>query len=277
MKKIVLSLVVGGMLYANPQISYQYGQKEYENAKYKIDGVEQIFGLSYKYQSGQISGSFSKDEVNLKSHPKSSKLEVEKSNLNIRQNFNENLSGKISYIGIEDNLAPTDDGKIYGFGGTYSINKGFGIILDGYKSDYKSFDVTQYDVGMYKGFKIAEVQAKVTLGAKFINIDGDKYATYTFKEKEYQTNFISINGNYQGFFGGVGAMFGKRMFAVLDDGNKVQHHAMEQEKTYMFSFGKNFKNFDVALQYNYQNGKELPENRDDVDTKVTSLMLKYKF
>lgn len=277
MKKNILSLFVGSVLYANPQISYQYGQKEYEKSRFKTDGVEQTFGLSYKYQSGQISGSFLKDEVNLKAHPISSKLEVEKLNLNIRQNFNENLSAKISYIGIQDNLAPTDNGKIYGFGGTYTINKGFGIILDGYKSDYKAFDVNQYDVGMYKGFKIAEVQAKVTLGAKIINIDGDKYSNYTFKDKEYQTSFVNLNGNLNGFFGGVGVMFGKRMFAVLDDGNKVQHHAMEQDKTYMFNFGKSFKSFDVALQYNYQNGKELPENKDDVDTKVTSLMLKYKF
>ncbi|MCI0500180.1 MAG: hypothetical protein L0Y61_00350, partial [Epsilonproteobacteria bacterium] len=99
----------------------------------------------------------------------------------------------------------------------------------------------------------------------------------TFKDKDYTTSFVNINGNYNGFFGGVGAMFGKRMFAVLDDGNKVQHHAMEQDETYMISIGKNFKEFDVVAQYNYQNGKELPEKQDDVKTKVTSLMLKYKF
>jgi len=64
---------------------------------------------------------------------------------------------------------------------------------------------------------------------------------------------------------------------VLKDGTKVQHHAMEQDKTYMISFGKKFKNFDLIASYSYQNGKELPEKQDDVDTKVTSLMLKYKF
>jgi len=277
LKKIILSSLIGSVLCANTQISYQYGQKNYEKSKFKTDGVEQAFALSYKYQSGQISGSFSKDKVNLNAHPVSSKLEVDKSNLNVRHNFNENLSGKISYIVIQDNLSPTDDGKIYGIGGIYSINKGFGVVLDSYKSDYNSFDVTQYDVGIFNGFKISEIQAKVTFGAKFMNIIGDKYANYVFKDKEYQTNFIAVNGTYQGFFGGVGAMFGKRIFVVLDDGNKVQHHAMEQDKTYMFSFGKSFTNFDLAMQYNYQNGKELPENRDDVNTKVTSLMLKYKF
>lgn len=277
MKKMVLSLIVVGSLYGNSEFSYQYGAKEYDNSKYKTDGVEQTFGLSYTYGDGKISGSFSKDEVNLKAHPKSSKLEVEKSNLNLRHNVTENLSTKVSYIGIRDNLSPTDDGKVYGIGATYSINKGFGVMLDGYKSDYKTFDVNQYDMGIFKGFAVGELKSKVTFGIKSIQIDGDKYATYTFKDKEYHTNFISINGNYQGFFGGVSAMFGKRAFAVLDDGNKVQHHAMEQDKTYALSFGKSFKDFDIVAQYNYQNGKELPENRDDVDTTVTSLILKYKF
>jgi hypothetical protein len=277
MQKIILSLVVVGSLYGNSEFSYQYGAKEYDNSKYKTDGVEQTFGLSYSYGDGKISGNFSKDEVNLKAHPKSSKLEVEKSNLNLRHNLFENLSGKVSYIGIRDNLSPTDGGKVYGIGGRYDISKGFGVSVDIYKSDYKTFDVNQYDVGIFKGFALGKVKSKVTFGIKSIQIDGDKYATYTFKDKEYQTSFVNLSGNLNGFFGGVGAMFGKRVFAVLDDGNKVQHHAMEQEKTYMFNFGKSFKNFDIALQYNYQNGKELPENRDDVDTKVTSLMLKYKF
>ncbi|MDX9743702.1 MAG: hypothetical protein RBT59_07800 [Arcobacteraceae bacterium] len=277
MQKIILSLVVVGSLYGNSEFSYQYGAKEYDNSKYKTDGVEQTFGLSYNYGDGKISGNFSKDSVNLKAHPKSTKLEVEKSNLNLRHNLLENLSGKVSYIGIRDNLSPTDGGKVYGIGGRYDISKGLGVSLDIYKSDYKTFDVNQYDMGIFKGFTLGEVKSKVTFGIKSIHIDGDKYATYTFKDKEYQTSFINFNGNYQGYFGGVGAMFGKRLFAVLDDGNKVQHHAMEQDKTYMFSFGKTFKDFDIVAQYNYQNGKELPENQDDVDTKVTSLMLKYKF
>jgi len=39
----------------------------------------------------------------------------------------------------------------------------------------------------------------------------------------------------------------------------------------MVTLGKKFKNFDIIIKYSYQNGKELPENQSDVDTKVASL------
>lgn len=52
---------------------------------------------------------------------------------------------------------------------------------------------------------------------------------------------------------------------------------MEQDKTYMLSLRKKFKDFDVVAKYSFQNGKELPENRDDVDSKIIALSLTYKF
>lgn len=64
---------------------------------------------------------------------------------------------------------------------------------------------------------------------------------------------------------------------VLEYGVRVQHHAMEQDKTYMVNFGKKFKNFDLIAKYSYQNGIELPANQEDVDTKVVSLNFTYKF
>ena len=45
----------------------------------------------------------------------------------------------------------------------------------------------------------------------------------------------------------------------------------------MLNFGKKFKDFEIMAKYSYQNGKELPENRDDVDTQIISLSLSYKF
>jgi hypothetical protein len=281
LKKLLLSsLVCTGILTANSDIYLEAGKKDYSNSKTKIDGTTYTVGTTHSYENSTIQLNYSQDSVNRENpitHKPIDTLHVQKYNLNYKYNINEHFSLKTSYIKIIDNLAPTDQGKIYGLGGIYKINKGLGVSLDYYKSDYEQFDVNQYDLSVFKGFKIGETKLKATVIAKAIEIDGDKYANYTFKDKDYFTTGVKLGINYQGYVAGVGAFFGKRMLTVMDSGNKVQHHAMEQDKTYMISFGKKFKNFDIIAKYSYQNGKELPENQDDVDTKVTSLMLKYKF
>jgi len=281
MKKTILSTMLLTLaLNANSDIYLNTGIKDYSNSKTKVDGKTNNVGINFNYQNSYINLNYMKDEVN-KEHPVTKKsmeqLNVKKYNINYKYKVNDKLSLKANYIKIIDNLAPTDQGKIYGLGVKYNYFKGLGTSFDVYRSDYNNFNVNQYDLSIYKGFKIGEIKSKVTLIAKKIEIDGDKYGNYIFKDKDYLTTGIKLNGSYNGYVGGIGAFFGKRIFSVLKDGTKVQHHAMEQDKTYMISFGKKFKNFDLIASYSYQNGKELPEKQDDVDTKVTSLMLKYKF
>jgi len=281
LKKILFSSILcTSILSANSDIYLDAGKKDYTNSKTKIDGTTYTVGATHSFDNSTVQLNYSKDSVdreNPVTHQSIDTLNVKKYNGNYKYDLNQQFSLKANYIKILDNLAPTDQGKIYGIGGTYNINKGLGVALDLYKSDYEQFDVNQYDLSIFKGFKIGEAKLKATLIAKTIKIDGDKYANYTFQDKDYFTTGVKLNTNYNGFVAGVGAFFGKRVFTVMNDGTRVQHHAMEQDKTYMLSFGKKFKNFDIIAKYSYQNGKELPENQDDVDTKVTSLMLKYKF
>ena len=281
MKKLIYSTLLStSIVSANSEISVDIGKKDYENSKTKIDGTVYSLGTTHNYSNSKIELNYTNDNVNRK-HPitkiELETLDVKKYNLNYRYNINKKFSVKTSYIKINDNIAPTDQGKIYGLGSTYKIDKGLGVSFDLYKSDYKTFDVNQYDISIYKNFKIKDTKLKATMIVKKIEIDGDNYASYTFKDKDYLTTQLKLNLNHNGFIAGIGTFIGKRTFAVLNDGNKVQHHAMQQDKTYMASIGKKFKNFDLVLKYSYQNGKELSENQDNVDTKVTSLMLKYKF
>jgi len=287
MKLKITTLLCGvSLLYGNSEVSIYSGKKDYSNSLKKVDGKILNLNLSHKYKSGKIDIGYLKDDVNL-IHPMTRaplELDVRKYNASYRYFLNKQLDLKASYIKIIDNLAPTDQGKVYGLGTGYKLQKGFGAKIDFYRSDYKPFDVNQYDLSLYKGFKANKLKGRLTIGSKFIKIDGDTYnpndpiqKQYNFYEKNYNTNFVKVGLNYQGYIAGAGAFFGKRVFTVLDDGAKVQHHAMEQDETYMFNLGKKFKNFDIFAKYSFQNGKELPENRDDVDTKVTSIGLHYRF
>jgi len=281
MKKVIgTTVLLATGLIANGDIYLNSGVKSYSHSKTKVDGKTNSVGTSYQYKQNFINLNYTKDMVN-REHPKTKKsieqLNVKKYNFNYKYTINDALRVKASYIKILDNLAPTDQGKVYGLGVKYNFMKGLGTSFDLYKSDYKTFDVNQYDFSIFKGFKIGDIQSKFTLLVKKIEIDGEKYAGYSFQEKDYLTTAIKLNGSYNGYVGGLATFFGKRAFTILKDGAKVQHHAMEQDKTYMLSFGKKFQNFDLIASYSFQNGKELPENQEDVDTKITSILLKYKF
>jgi len=282
LKKIILgSIVLSGVIYAsNTSVSYEYGVKDYNNSASKIDGKVKSLNISHKISNHKFKIGYQDDNVDRTLHPVSGinrDLDIEKYNTKYIYKLNEKLNLKASYIKIIDNLAPTDQGKVYGLGGSYTITKGMKAAIDIYKSDYENFDVNQYDFSISKGFKIDNLKLKATLIAKKIDINGEKYGAYSFEDKNYFATGLKLAANYNGFVGGIGAFFGKRAFTVLDGGTKVQHHAMEQDETYMISLGKKFKDFDIMTKYSYQNGKELPENTDDVDTKVISLILTYKF
>ncbi len=281
MKKFLLSTVaLSGLLCANSSISYEYGIKDYKDSASKIDGKVETLNFSHQIANNKFILGYQGDNVNRTINPitgSNRDLDVEKYNVKYIYKINKDLNLNLSYLKIVDNLSPTDQGKIYGLGGNYKLSNGLSLGLGFYKSDYKTFDVNEYDFSITKGFKIDSLKLKTTLIAKRIDINGEKYGGYSFEDKDYFTTGLKVGANYNGFVAAVGAFFGKRVFTVLDSGSKVQHHAMEQDKTYMASLGKKFKNFDIMTKYSYQNGKELPENKDNVDTKVTSISFIYKF
>jgi hypothetical protein len=280
-KKQLLFFTLATALMANTEFSVNSGKKDYTNSKTKTSGTTSNLKASHQYENGKVSASFSKDKID-REHPVTKKaietLEVEKYNINYDHNVNKKLTLKTNYIKIIDNLAPTDQGKVYGIGATYKIQKGLGSVLKVYISDYKTFDVNQYDIGLSKGIKLENRKLKLGVKLSSINIDGDKYGNYTFKDKSYQTTTLSIKcNNTNGMRANFSAIFGKRMFGVLADGQKVQHHAGEFSKTYALGVGKRFGQFDLGINYSVSNFDELPEQRKDVDMKVTSFVLNYKF
>lgn len=286
-KYIFTALCTASLLYGNSEISITSGEKDYSNSMTSVDGTTLNLNISQEYENGKISLGYLKDDVERMHDIKKTDLpdlHIKKYNAKYRHFINEKLDLKASYIKIIDNLAPTDQGKVYGVGAGYKLHKSVGVNVDYYRSNYKPFDVKQYDLSLYKSFNADDLKGKITIGTKIIKIDGDTYnpdaptaQQYNFYDKNYNTQFVKLGLNYHGYIAGAGVFFGKNLFTVLDDGTKVQHHAREIERAYMLSLGKKFKNFDIVAKYSLKKSNELAENRGDVDVKVMALTLTYKF
>lgn len=281
MKRIFFTTAfLASSLLANSEISTNYTYKDYDNSKTKTNGKTLDYRFLHNFENSQIvinyEDSLTKRENEI-TKAKLTSLEVEKLSMKYLYHISADLSFKTSFINIEDNLAPTDDGKIYGLGLIKSINSSTEIKVDTYLSDYEDFNVNQYDLTFVKRFKFNEINFMGQTGIKYIDINGSKYGNYILKDNYYTSYFLNLNANYNGFIFGLGFMDGDRLFAVQEDGLKVEHHALEQSKTYMISLGKKFKDIDLISRYIYSKSDELPENRDNVRSKFVSIGFNYKF
>lgn len=281
MKKIlVTTALLSSYLLANSEISTYYTYKDYDNSKTKTEGKTLDYRFLHNFQNSELTinyeDSLTKRENEL-TKIKMTSLEIEKLSMKYLYHISNDLSIKTSFINIEDNLAPTDNGKVYGFGFNKNIDSSNQIKLDTYLSDYEDFNVNQYDFTFIKKFRFENINFQAQTGIKYIDINGEKYQNYILEDNYYMSYFLNLNANYNGFSLGLGVINGDRLFSVQEDGLKVEHHALEQNKTYLVSLGKKFQNIDVITKYIYSNSKELPENRDDVSSKFFTFGLNYKF
>ena len=281
MKKILFTgALLTSCLLANSEISTSYTYKDYENSKTKTQGKTLDYRLLHNFENSQIAVNYEDSLTKRENEVTKAKLislEVEKLSMKYLYNIRNDLSFKTSFMNIEDNLAPTDNGKIYGLGLIKSIYNFNDIKVDTYLSNYADFNVNQYDLTFVKKFKFNDINFMGQTGVKYIDINGSKYGNYSLKDNYYTSYFFNLNANYNSFIFGLGFMNGDRLFAVQEDGLKVEHHGLEQSKNYMVSLGKKFKDIDIISKYIYSNSDELPENRNDVKSQFVSLGLTYKF
>ena len=281
MKKILFTgALLTSCLLANSEISTSYTYKDYENSKTKTQGKTLDYRLLHNFENSQIAVNYEDSLTKRENEVTKAKLislEVEKLSMKYLYNIRNDLSFKTSFMNIEDNLAPTDNGKIYGLGLIKSIDNFNDIKVDTYLSNYADFNVNQYDLTFVKKFKFNDINFMGQTGVKYIDINGSKYGNYSLKDNYYTSYFFNLNANYNRFIFGLGFMNGDRLFAVQEDGLKVEHHGLEQSKNYMVSLGKKFKDIDIISKYIYSNSDELPENRNDVKSQFVSLGLTYKF
>jgi len=123
-----------------------------------------------------------------------------------------------------------------------------------------------------------EIKTFTTVVGKYIRLQNKESNPFSANaQDDYFTPGLKIHAHYNEYHMGAGVFFGKRAFAVMNDGFKIQDHAMEFNETYMLGVGKHFADLDVSLKYVYQVATEIPINHDNVKAKNLILQVAYRF
>ncbi len=170
-------------------------------------------------------------------------------------------------------MKSVDGGDVYNLGYRYK-----NIKFMQYFSNYSNFNVYQSDIDYKLNYKFDEIKVSINMAMKYIHLidkNNDNFSKNA--QKEYLTTGAYIHLFHPKFFIGMGAMFGKRAFAVMKNGFGIQHHAMEFDKTYQIGIGKKWDNIEAKLIYVHQEATELPIMNKNVEIDNIILKLKYQF
>ena len=136
----------------------------------------------------------------------------------------------------------------------------------------------QVDARMVYRHAFGRIKSRSAIIAKQINIhECESGAICSNAKNSYFTPGLMQSLSYEGYYAQVGAFFGKRVFAVMHDGFRVQHHAMEFNKTMMAAVGKKFGPFDLMFRYVYLEAEELPMKNSGVEVRNSVVSLGYRF
>jgi len=285
MKKIILLLTISTHLFGalsdtvHSSISTFYENKFFSNSKQKDKGDTYGVGIDIHYDNSAYKIIYENGYTNTIKPPLKENLKTDKLFLKYVYKFNDNIKMNLNYINIlNDNIAITSGGKAYGVGITNNFNEKLAVNFTQFYTDYKDFNVNQSDLRIDFKTKIDGLKLKISSITKYINIDEENLNHFTKNAKNnYLTSGIKLHSHYYGYHFGVGAYFGKRAFAIMDDGFKIQHHSMEFDRTYAVGVGKIIDKFVVRVQYIYQRATELPISNKNVELQVLKLTTNYKF
>ncbi|WP_457596363.1 hypothetical protein [Hydrogenimonas sp.] len=260
--------------------AYTYGERVFfKNSLQKKDGTVLGFGGDIHAGPWEVRLGYEKGDTATYQPPLPCDLKVEKLFLRVGYDLDEKWGVSLRHINIfRDNLAPTDDGKTYGLGVRYTHSPALSAHLSQYMTRYDDFDVYQTEGRIEKGFKKGEWKIKAGLLGQYIHIDKRRMVSFVKNAKpDYYSGALQLHAHYATYHLGCAAFFGKRLFAVMNDGFKIQHHAMEFDRTYAVGAGKTLGRWIVRMQYIYQRAKELPQNHPGVTVRNTRLILNYRF
>ncbi|MBD3790342.1 MAG: hypothetical protein IE885_08305 [Campylobacterales bacterium] len=255
-------------------LKFTYDTIDFENSARKDKGMAYGVAVDYKTENAFYQLFYEKTDTDTYQPPLMDDLHVQKYFLKYTCQLDQRQAFHISYATISDNIMKeVDGGNIYGIGYNYQ-----NVDLTQYVSDYEHFNVYQTDLKLTLKKEFGQVKTATSLMGKYIalqNRDSNPFSKQA--NKNYLTPGIKIHGHYEDYHFGAGAFFGKRIFAVMDDGFKVQHHAMEFEKTYMCGIGRKFNDVDLQAKYVYQKATEVPINNSNIKVQNIIFQLSYSF
>jgi hypothetical protein len=251
-------------------IKINYETLDFENSKKKKDGKRYGIELDQEDKHQHFQLYYEKSKTNT-TNIMPTNLDVKKYTLKYEYKFTQKERINFLYATIDDNLMKeTNSGKIYGIG--YGKN---GLGLTQYLSNYPHFDVYQSDIK----YSFKKGILKTTFIAKYIHLKDKNSNNFSKNAKtNYLTGGVKLHSHYSGYHLGAGVYLGKRIFAVMKEGFKVQHHAMEFKESYMAGVGHSVgKNLMAHIRYGYHKAKEIPINNNNVKVKNLSFDMVYKF
>jgi hypothetical protein len=282
--KLILLLLLNVSLWATSETVHSsiitYAEnKNFENSIQKEDGKIYGIGADIHINFSEYRFAYEHGDTNTKQPPLKEDLKTDKLFLRYSYNLQNDFEFNVNYINIlNDNIAITDGGQSYGAGVTYHIKKNINTNFTQYYTNYDDFNVYQSDLTINYKMKINDIKVKLASVTKYINIDEKNMNGFTKNANNtYLTSGLKLHLHYDGYHFGSAVYFGKRVFAIMDDGFKIQHHAMEFDRTYAVGIGKNISDFVLRLQYIYARAEELPMENENVKVSNIRVLLNYKF
>jgi len=283
LKFLLITLLGNSLAYAQKEshhehigtssVKLSYETLDFENSKKKDDGKRYGVELDYQDKKHHYRFYYEKSDTQTTALlPKD--LEVNKYALKYGYAFDKKSALTLSYINVDDNLMrETDGGHIYGLGYRYKA-----LSLTEYLSDYKHFDVYQTDLKIGTKKKFDKLLLSAGIIGKYIHLKNKESNRFTQKAKsDYFTTGVKIHAHYDEYHLSLGSYVGKRIFAVMNEGMKVQHHSMEFKESYLFDMGKKFDNVLLHVRYSKHKAKEVPINNDNVKVENLSFEMEYLF
>jgi hypothetical protein len=252
---------------------------EFSNSKQKTQG--KLYGAQgdIHLDAHEIRAGFEEAHTHTKQPPLREDLHTQKLFLRYGYALSEAWSFNLNTLYVaKDNIAPTEHAKAYGAGVTFVPHKKLSLNLTQFHVDYGTFHTRQSDVQLDFKTRIDEVRLKLTSLTHYIAMEDYTHDPFSKNaDKNYLSSALKLHLHYKTYHLGAAAYMGKRLFAVMDEGMKIQHHAMEFDRTYAAGLGKDFGNFTVRLQHVYQRAEEIPMQNKNVTVRNTKAIVNYRF